>query len=56
VWWRRGRLPQQFRGFVQLGDGRQVSDEWTPMRELPIWRDETTEEDIQRLQHRPSAS
>jgi hypothetical protein len=51
-----GRLPLQFRGFVQLGDGRQVSGGWTQMLELPIWRDEITEEDLQRLQRRPSAS
>jgi hypothetical protein len=51
-----GRLPLQFRGFVQLGDGRQASGAWTPMLELPIWRDEITEEDLQRLQRRPSAS
>ena len=50
------RLPLRFRGFVQLGDGQQVSGAWTPMLELPIWRDEITEEDLQRMQRRPSVS
>ena len=50
------RLPLRFRAFVQLGDWRQVSGVWTPMLELPIWRNEITEEDLQRLQRRPSAS
>ncbi|GAB3161953.1 hypothetical protein GCM10027258_79990 [Amycolatopsis stemonae] len=50
------RLPLRFRGFVQLDDGRQVSGVWTPMLELPIWRDEITEEDVQRLMRRPSTS
>ena len=51
-----GRLPARFRGFVQLDDGRQVSGAWTPMLELPIWRAETTEDDLRHLMRRPSAS
>jgi hypothetical protein len=50
------RLPLRFRGFVQLGDGQQVSGAWTPMLELPIWRGEITEEDLQHMQRRPAAS
>lgn len=51
------RLPLRFRGFVQLGDGRQVSGTWMPMLELPIWRDEITENDLRRLMdRRPAAS
>ncbi|MFI5591103.1 hypothetical protein ACIA5G_39050 [Amycolatopsis sp. NPDC051758] len=50
------RLPLRFRGFVQLDDGRQVSGPWTPMLELPIWRDEITEDDLRRLMRRPSES
>lgn len=50
------RLPLRFRGFVQLGDGRQVSGAWTPMLELPIWREEINEDDLRRLMRRPSAS
>lgn len=43
------RLPLRFRGFVQLDDGHQVSSPWTSMLELPIWRDDVTEEDLLRL-------
>lgn len=47
------RLPQRFRGFVQLSDGRQISSGWTPMIEMPIWREEITEDDLQRLTRIP---
>lgn len=49
------RLPQRFRGFVELSDDRQVRSEWTPMLDLPIWRDDITDADLLRLARQPVA-
>lgn len=42
------RLPQRFRAFASLSDESQVSSDWMPMIELPIWREGITPDDLYR--------